>query len=59
MIFLVALLASILFGVCIFALLHSRQTPEAQLRKRLNEMIHAAETERAKSPKLKKNLRRN
>lgn len=57
MIFLVALLSSILFGVCIFALLHSRQTPEAQLRKRLNEMIHAAETERAKSPKLKKNLR--
>ena len=57
MIFLVALLASILFGICIFALLHSRQTPEAQLRKRLNEMIRVAETERAKNPKLKKNLK--
>lgn len=57
MIFLIALLASMLFGICIFALLHSRQTPEAQLRKRLNEMIHAAEAERAKNPKLKKNLK--
>lgn len=56
MIFLVALLSSILFGIFIFALLHLRQTPEAQLRKRLNEMIHAAEAERAKNPKQKKNL---
>lgn len=57
MIFLVALLSSILFGIFIFALLHLRQTPEAQLRKRLNEMIHVAEAERAKNPKLKKNLK--
>lgn len=31
-----------------------KQNPEAQLRKRLNEMIQEAEEERAKNPKLKK-----
>lgn len=57
MIFLVALITSIFFGVFIFALLNFRQGPEAQLRKRLNEMIDAAEAERAKAPKQKKNIK--
>ena len=57
MIFLVALLTSLLFGVLVFALLNLRQTPEAQLRKRLNEMISKAEAERALNPKQKKNVK--
>lgn len=56
MIFVISLLAAILWFVFIFALLYLRQSPEAQLRKRLNEMIDAAEAERAKSPKQKKNV---
>ena len=41
-----------LIGLLIF---YNSKSPEAQLRKRLNEMILQAETERAKHPKKKKN----
>lgn len=57
MIFLVALLTAILFGVFVFALLSIKQGPEAQLRKRLNEMIDKAEAERALNPKQRKNVK--
>lgn len=56
MIFVVSLLATLSFLiviVCIF--MYYKQTPEAQLRKRLHEMISQAEAERAKHPKQKKN----
>ena len=56
MIFVVALLTSLLFGVFVFALMSIHQGPEAQLRKRLNDMIDRAEAERALNPKQKKNL---
>lgn len=51
-----ALLASLLFSVSIslFALYY-KQNPEAQLRKRLHDMIDQAEAERAKRPKKRKN----
>ncbi len=55
MIVLIALFASLLWFVFVAALLYVKQTPEAQLRKRLNEMIDAAEAERAKNPKQRKN----
>lgn len=55
MVFIVALIASLLWFILIFALFYSRRTPEAELRKRLNEMILQAEAERAKNPKKKKN----
>lgn len=51
MIFVVALFAALLWFVFIFSLLTLRQSPEAQLRKRLNGMIDAAEAERAKNAK--------
>lgn len=54
MIFVISLLAAMLWFVFIFALLYFRQSPEAQLRKRLNEMIDAAEAERAKTAKQRK-----
>ena len=54
MIFFVALISSLLWFILIVALLHLKQGPEAQLRKRLNDMIDAAEAERAKNPKKKK-----
>lgn len=57
MIFVVALLTSIFFGVFIFAMLSIKQGPEAQLRKRLNDMIDKAEAERALNPKQKKNVK--
>lgn len=57
MIFLVALFTSIFFGILVFALLHLKQGPEAQLRKRLNDMIDRAEAERALNPKQKKNVK--
>ena len=56
MIFLVALITAVLFGVFVFALLSLRQGPEAQLRKRLNEMIDKAEADRALHPKQRKNV---
>ena len=55
MIFLVAFITSVLFGVFVFALISLKQAPETQLRKRLNEMIDAAEADRAKHPKQRKN----
>lgn len=55
MIFLVALITSILFGVFVFALLNLKQGTEAQLRKRLNDMIDKAEADRALHPKQRKN----
>lgn len=55
MIFLVALITAMLFGVFVFALLSLRQAPEAQLRKRLNDMIDKAEADRALHPKQRKN----
>ena len=56
MLFLVALITAILFGVFVFALLSIKQGPEAQLRKRLHDMIDKAEAERALNPKQKKNV---
>ena len=50
------LLSSLFFVLTVFFLLkYQSQKPEAQLRKRLNDMIEAAEAERAKNPKLRKN----
>jgi len=57
MIFVVALLTSMFFGVFIFALMSIHQGPEAQLRKRLHDMIDKAEAERALNPKQKKNVK--
>ena len=57
MIFLTALIVTLclcVIGACI--VIHYKQTPEAQLKKRLYEMITQAEAERAKHPKLKKNV---
>ena len=51
-----ALLASIFFAVAVaLGAMYYKQNPEAQLRKRLHDMIDAAEAERAKNPKKKKN----
>ena len=50
-----AIIGAIIWFVFIFLVLRSKQTPEAQLRKRLNEMIDQAEETRRKHPKLKKN----
>lgn len=55
MLFIIALLSSIFFGILVLALLNLRRGPEAQLRQRLNEMIDKAEAERALHPKLRKN----
>ena len=50
------LLSSLFFVAAVFFLIKFQsQKPEAQLRKRLNDMILAAEAERAKNPKLRKN----
>ena len=54
---LMALVASLFFSMAIaFGLMYYKQNPEAQLRKRLHEMIDQAEAERAKRPKQKKNV---
>ena len=51
-----ALFASFFFAVAVaFGIMYYKQNPEAQLRKRLHEMIDQAEAERAKNPKKKKN----
>ena len=55
MIFAVALTASLLWFILMVWILRLKQGPEAQLRKRLYEMIEQAESERAKHPKKKKN----
>ena len=53
---LLALLASIFFSIALgFGAMYYKQNPEAQLRKRLHDMIDQAEAERAKNPKKKKN----
>ena len=53
---LLSLMASIFFAVAVaFGLMYYKQNPEAQLRKRLQDMIDHAEAERAKNPKKKKN----
>lgn len=50
-----ALLAAIFFGITVgLLLIRFKQNPEAQLRKRLDEMIDQAEAERAKNPRKKK-----
>lgn len=55
MIFLVALFGTLCFLVTAALIMRVySQKPEAQLRKRLNEMIRAAEEERARHPKIKK-----
>ena len=52
----IALVVSILFAFIVgIGILYFQQNPEAQLRKRLNEMIAQAEAERAKNPKKRKN----
>ena len=51
-----ALIASFFFAVAVaLGMMYYKQNPEAQLRKRLHEMIDQAEAERAKNPKQKKN----
>ena len=50
------LFAFLFFAVAVFFLMRFQsQKPEAQLRKRLNDMIAQAEAERAKRPRRKKN----
>lgn len=51
---LLSLMCFVLFMTIMF--IRYRKTPEAQLKKRLNEMIVQAEAERAKHPKQKKNV---
>ena len=56
MVVLFALIAAIFFSIAIALLVtYYKQNPEAQLRKRLHDMIEQAELERAKNPKQKKN----
>jgi tight adherence protein C len=55
MILKVAAVSSFLWFIFIAFLLQLKQTPEAQLRKRLNQMIDQAEATRLKNPKKKKN----
>ena len=57
MILALAAISSFLWFIFIVILLRFKQTPESQLRKRLNEMIDQAEANRAKNPKQKKNLK--
>ena len=52
-----ALLAAFFCAVTVaLMMMYYRQNPEAQLRKRLHEMIDQAEAERAKNPKQKKHV---
>ncbi len=54
--FFVAFFTAIFFALTFtFGMMYYKQNPEAQLRKRLDEMIDQAEAERAKKPKKKKN----
>lgn len=56
MVILFALIAAIFFAAAVgLGIMYYMQNPEAQLRKRLHEMIDQAEAERAKHPKKKKN----
>ena len=55
-IFIVAFFGAIFFAILlVLALVYYKQNPEAQLRRRLDEMIEHAERERAKTPRKKKN----
>jgi len=49
-----AAIGAFIWAIFIFIILRLKQSPEAQLRKRLNEMIDQAEEARA--PKMKKNI---
>ena len=49
-----AAIGAFIWAIFIFIILRLKQSPEAQLRKRLNEMIDQAEESRA--PKMKKNI---
>ena len=51
-------IASIFFGIALalFIARYKSESPEAQLKKRLYEMIEQAEAERAKHPKIKKSV---
>ena len=55
MIFVVSFIGAMLWFALILFIFRLKQSPEAQLRKRLNDMIAKAEAERAKHPKKKKN----
>lgn len=55
MILTIAAVSSFLWFIFIVFVLRLKQTPEAQLRKRLNQMIDQAEASRLKNPKKKKN----
>ncbi len=55
MILALAAVGALVYFLFIFLLLRLKQSPEAQLRKRLNEMIDQAEETRLKNPKQKKN----
>lgn len=56
--FFIALSISVLFAFILsLAIVYFKQNPEAQLRKRLNDMIEQAEAERARHPKKRKNLK--
>ncbi|MBR0102561.1 MAG: type II secretion system F family protein [Selenomonadaceae bacterium] len=55
--FFIALVVSVLFAFILsLGIVYFKQNPEAQLRKRLHDMIDQAEAERARHPKKRKNL---
>ncbi|MBQ3441936.1 MAG: type II secretion system F family protein [Selenomonadaceae bacterium] len=56
--FVIALVVSVLFAFILsLGIVYFKQNPEAQLRKRLNDMIEQAEAERARHPRKRKNLK--
>ena len=58
MIFFIALIGSMSFVTLLFiAFAFYSRKPEVQLKKRLHDMIRQAEAERAKNPKIKKNVK--
>lgn len=56
MVFNLAVAGAIIWFIFVALILQVKQSPEAQLRERLNEMIDQAEAERLKNPKAKKNV---
>lgn len=58
-VFLAFIAALLFFAIIGLMFTYLKQAPEAQLRKRLNEMIDQAEAERAKNPKRKKSVTPN
>lgn len=52
--FVLAFIGAILWATGFFLTIYLRQTPTAQIRRRISSMVRTAETERAKAVKLKK-----